>query len=575
LGESLDDSQVQIIHEQSEGNSLFVTEMVRAGIHLTPSGQNSLPERVKSIIDWRFKQLSGSALKIIELAAVIGRSVSYDLLKEAIDIDEGTLVDGLDECWRSRILRERGSQGYDFSHAKIRQAAYVGLSQARRRFLHGRVAEVLEQLAVLQPEALNAAVAYHYAAAGQFEKAAVHYEKAAHHARNLYALTEAITHLESALQILPDLPRNKPLAGRLYEQFGEALLMSGRYEAALRALSNAMHRLEPGNFIDQARLSRRVAETWSSQQRYDEAEEALRNALDNLGDQPPADKQSEWMQEWLEIRFHQVDIFYFRNQPDEMQSTCDLLEGPLDKYGSLEQRAEYFTLRAMLNNNLSRYRVSPQTISLVKKALELAEQVGDPFFLARKHFGLGFNLLLYGERLRAITQLDQALALADKIGATYLQNQALAYLAIAYRMNGDLEAVGQLARRGLALAEAGRHPNYQGVALANLAWLAYHKDDLEEAENLAESALKLWRQTGYPLGWLADFPLAAAAIKQGDLRRAQKSLAAVLHLKQQRLPDDLEAQLEMASSTHHGSDSPSSREAVRQALDIAGRLGYL
>ena len=59
------------------------------------------------------------------------------------------MVRGLDELWRRRIIREQsgGVVGatYDFSHDKIRQVAYVGVSPARRRLLHLRIASVLER----------------------------------------------------------------------------------------------------------------------------------------------------------------------------------------------------------------------------------------------------------------------------------------------------------------------------------------------------------------------------------------------------------------------------------------------
>ena len=54
------------------------------------------------------------------------------------------MVRGLDELWRRRIIREQsgGVVGatYDFSHDKIRQVAYLGISPTRRRLLHLRIA---------------------------------------------------------------------------------------------------------------------------------------------------------------------------------------------------------------------------------------------------------------------------------------------------------------------------------------------------------------------------------------------------------------------------------------------------
>ena len=77
------------------------------------------------------------------MAATIGRQFDFDVLRAAADLTDEALVRGLDELWLRRIIREQGGGAYDFSHDKIREAAYGQLSVARRRFLHRRVAQAL------------------------------------------------------------------------------------------------------------------------------------------------------------------------------------------------------------------------------------------------------------------------------------------------------------------------------------------------------------------------------------------------------------------------------------------------
>jgi DNA-binding SARP family transcriptional activator/predicted ATPase len=575
VGEPVGAEKTQRIFRQSEGNPLFVTEMVRSGINQDLNGKGALPERIQAVIDWRLNRLSEPAYQVLELAAVIGRNFSYELLKEASYQEEQILVNSLDECWRQRILREQGGQDYDFSHDMLRQVAYDGLSQARRRLLHGRVAQGLEQVYASEPNLAGEQIAYHLELSGQVHRAILFYERAAQAARQLFALPQAVSFLEHALQLLRSAEASEQLVGRLHEQLGEILLISGQYEASRQNLSIAIQHLDPDDSVGRGRLLRLSAQTWSSQQRYAEAQEAIENALAVLGNQPPADSESPLMQEWLETRMQQIDCLYYQNRPNEMEAICKLLEGPLEQSGTLEQQADYCTLRGMLNNRHQRYQVTEETIQIVHRALELAEQLNDPLLIASKHFGMGFNLLWYWDRQEAIAHLDQALSLAEKLGATFIQNQALAYLAITYRLDDNREMVSQLARRGLALSEEESHPNYQGVALANLAWLAYRQGDLERAQRLAEKALPMWGYAGYPMEWLAEFVLAAIAMHHGQLRRAQKHLAAIIHPSQQRLPEVLETRLKIAANSNGKVDSVPVREAIQQALETASRLGYL
>ena len=79
-------------------------------------------------------------------AAVIGRAFTYQVLQAATSLDELPLVDALDELWTRRIVREQDGDSYDFSHDRIREVAYQEISRARRRLLHRKVAEALEEL---------------------------------------------------------------------------------------------------------------------------------------------------------------------------------------------------------------------------------------------------------------------------------------------------------------------------------------------------------------------------------------------------------------------------------------------
>jgi DNA-binding SARP family transcriptional activator len=572
LGRPVEDSQAGALYELSEGNSLFVTELVRAGLTEISDPPTLLPERIQTVIHWRLDRLSPPARQIIDLAAVIGRSFTYELLKAAAGLDEGSLVDGLDEAWRVRLLREQGSQGYDFSHALIRLAAYEGLSHARRRLLHGHLAGILSGFARHQPEVYSSLAAQHYALADRAGEAVLHYEKAAQAALELFALNEAANLLEASLQLLPGLPADPRLAARLNEQAGRVYLLSGDYDRARQAYSQAQACLPTQQAaLTHARLLRNISESWAAQHHYSEAGDCLQLALQALGDSSPSGQEADWQQEWLEIHLRQMSRLYFLDRADEMQSISDLIEAPLRQHGNLEQQADYYSLLGMLANRKNRFRVDGQGIGFASRALELAEKTGSPLKITSRRFSLGFNLLWSGSPREAIPILEQALAQAERLGSRYIQSQVLAYLSIAHRMRGETGRVRRLAPRSLELAENQQHLLYQGVALANLGWLAYRLGNLEEAERLSLAALERWRD-GYPMAWLADFPLAGVAYAAGNLPQARQRFQAMLSEKQQRLPAELEQALLKAAAPPAPDQETHS---AGRALVTAHRLGYL
>ena len=105
------------------------------------------------------------------MAATIGRSFTFSVLAEAGGEDEDALVRALDELWQLRIVREHGADAYDFSHDKLREVAYAGVSPARRRLLHRRVARALEIVYASDLDTVSGRLAAHYRQAGLAKRA--------------------------------------------------------------------------------------------------------------------------------------------------------------------------------------------------------------------------------------------------------------------------------------------------------------------------------------------------------------------------------------------------------------------
>ena len=212
------------LYRETEGNPLFIVETLRARpadlprasppsdlLPYTgelPSGTTcaALPPKVHAVIERRLKELSPEARALVDVAAVVGREFSITVLAQVSRHDENTLVDALDELWQRRIIREREGSIYDFSHDKLREIAYCKLSLVRRRFLHSRVAEVLETLCATPVPEVACDLARHYTAAGEMEKAVSYRLAAGRRALALSAHREATLHLREGLALLEMLP---------------------------------------------------------------------------------------------------------------------------------------------------------------------------------------------------------------------------------------------------------------------------------------------------------------------------------------------------------------------------------
>ncbi|MEJ2211692.1 MAG: AAA family ATPase, partial [Anaerolineae bacterium] len=196
-GQSLDPRLAGMLFRESEGNPLFVVEMVRAAILDADTGDGSaapdpdrwgLPGAVRRAIAGRLARLSPAARDLAGVAAVVGRQFTFDVLSRAaapedIAADEEALVGALDELWQHDVVRQQDPNNYDFDHDKVRQLVYDQLSPTRRRYLHRRVAQALESVYGDDLEPVSGRVAVHYERGGRPAEAAAYYRRAAAVAR--------------------------------------------------------------------------------------------------------------------------------------------------------------------------------------------------------------------------------------------------------------------------------------------------------------------------------------------------------------------------------------------------------
>jgi len=193
-GAPLPGPEVERLYGDSEGNPLFIVEALRPD---APAAA-----RVQAVIGGRLARLSPPAAELAEIAATIGRSFTADVLAAAGGLDERAFVRALDELWRRGIVRAHGPGSYDFSHGRIRDAAYATLGPPRQRRAHLAIARALEESGGAAP----AAVALHYEKAGATAEAVAWHERAAEAAQWLHAHADAVSALERALALSDDLP---------------------------------------------------------------------------------------------------------------------------------------------------------------------------------------------------------------------------------------------------------------------------------------------------------------------------------------------------------------------------------
>jgi tetratricopeptide (TPR) repeat protein len=567
--------------EQTEGNPLFVVEMVREGalptstpaIARQDAPTTTLPRRLRAVIASRLARLTPNSSELLGMAAVIGRAFYFDLLVLVSRQDEDAVVRSLDELWRRRIVRELGAGTYDFSHDKLREVAYGELSLTRRRLLHRYTAEALEALDAGEREGVHGRIAFHYDRAGYAERAITYYQRAAVAARSLYAHAEALFSYRRGLELVDELAPSATLerwrrlvAGELSEGLGDIVALQGLHEDARERFERALEHRR-GDAVGCARLWRKIGLTWTSQYRYDEARRAFEAAEAALGSAGTAAGE-DWWREWIDIRLERSIMHYWQLDWRECGRVLASLEHAVDQHASALQRGRYF--RALADKDFAERgcTVSAQRLEYSRAALAAVEASGSLPAVAVARFGLGFSYLWHGDLDQAVEQLEAALSMSESMGNLVLRVRCLTYLAFVHRKRGDAAATQHYAMEGCAAARALTMPEYVGAARGQLAWLAWRRERYGVSRREGRAALRSWA-TGqrYPLQWCARLPLIAVSLTQDRLSEAVANAVALLDPFQQRLPDDLTEALGCAVRAE--SDPDAARSALLRSVTVA------
>jgi len=232
-----------VLHQQTEGNPLFLGETVRLvsleGLTCGSAGNTlAIPQSVRDVITRRLSHLSKECNCTLELASILGREFALDCLAHMAGSSREDLLDTLDEAMHVRVVADLpGTPGRArFAHVLIRDALYESLTPARRLRLHLQAVEALEALYGAASGPHLAELAHHSSAGNDHAKAVAYSRRAADRALTLLAYEEAARLYETALQAL-DLSSLSDERARLdlLMSLGDAEARAGNRESAKAA----------------------------------------------------------------------------------------------------------------------------------------------------------------------------------------------------------------------------------------------------------------------------------------------------------------------------------------------------
>jgi DNA-binding SARP family transcriptional activator/tetratricopeptide (TPR) repeat protein len=450
------DELANAIHRETEGNPLFVGELVRLLASegrledaVTRTGTLSIPQGVREVIERRLGRLSDDCKQLLSVASVLGREFRVDTLARISDRPTEEALDLLEEALAARVVgdlpRERG--GLRFSHALVRDSLYGDLAATERLRLHKRALEALEELYGPDPGPHLTELAYHAfeaAAAGEPDRAIDYATRAGDQAVSVLAYEEAARLYEMALAGLgAGLASNEERRCDLLLALGDAQARGGDMPAARET------------FVRAADVARKL-----------HAPERLARAALGYGGR------------WI----------WFRAGKDHR--LIELLEGALQALppGDSELRA---VLLARLAGALRDHPVPERRAALTQESLAIARRLDDPRTLAHA-VGGSYSALSWPHDTDALLALGRELVrlsveIGDKEQAFFGHFHAMGALVI----QGDIRGARREFQATAAVAQELRQPAQLWVAWIVEAMLDIFAGRLDRAESVLQRAVEV------------------------------------------------------------------------------------
>jgi tetratricopeptide (TPR) repeat protein len=449
LGESASAERVDALFEDSEGLPLYVVE----ALAVPDYSRVAAPGGVNALLQARIAGLSEVGRQVLAAAAVIGRSFGPDLVQAASGRSDDETVAALEELGRRGLVREIGTVApddlrLDFTHGRIRDVAYDGLSLARRRLLHARVATALERSLASTPGGGDrwSLIAQHETLAGRTEAASEAHRRAGDHARSVFANDEARLHLEAALAL------GHPATAELHTALGEVLTLLGDYEGALFHLTSAS---ALGGPEIQGSLEHRQGLVHARRGDWDRADRHLSAALASTFD---AAIRSRILADRSAIADRSGDPVTAERLAHE---ALELAEGVADAVG-IARSLDLLGILARRRGDLGSARGHLERALAVVDATEsrAGSRSGlDPGVRIAALNSLALVLAGEGDRERAISLTRDALARCERQGDRHRQAALENNLADLLQATGrSAEALEHLKRAVTLFAEVGGRP---------------------------------------------------------------------------------------------------------------------
>ncbi len=480
----------------TNGNPLAVEEYVRtavdAGLILPAQGQwrvdmdgfasLHLPADVFDLSLRRLEALSSETRRVLERAALAGRTFALHLLVDVAGMGEEPVNRAIAEATGANLVARTGAETYMFLQDRLCETLAAALDEPTSAEIHQKIGEALDAEDSDAPERVLA-IARHYAL-GDWGKNPNRVFETNLEAGRLtlarYAYRDACTFLSTARNVL-DSPEGQSIRAdraALEQALGQAARGVGRNRDAIHHFRNALQ--DTRDPMLAARLHASTGSVFVDEVDLDAAWHECMLALGALGKPYPSSKARQVfgaLLSWFAAAvLRRLRIGYGSSRGERREKhklLCHIykLAGEIRYYAFEPVAMLLLTLRQLLYAHL----LGPSLESVAtsswfgavmanlkkrsiaefygRRAIEQAEEMGDPATLHASRMWANFSAHFLGDFKRAEEQWLQTLPDIDNWLHPRDYNKAVSDYCINLMMRGYMREALAVARRGMQKAD--------------------------------------------------------------------------------------------------------------------------
>ena len=445
------------VHKSSGGNPFFVEEILKHLVdrellwresghwRLASEGFEDLevPASVAVVLRRRLAQLSPGAFAVTEWLALARRALPKDQLRALSSLDSDELETRLRELISRQIIGEVSGRGcFEFRHALISEVITEDLPAGKRRRMHQRIGEILEE---------------HHGTQENLQELAMHFtegrcgEKAISYALRAARACKAEFANESALRFYEYLLNHKKLLSMEQQcdvsiEAADSCCALGNPKRAIRILGAQLHDLGKGKRALAIRLYTQLSRSFQYLGDMEKSEQSAKHGMTLLG-RPILDlnKSEAEIPLLSQLAFCRLAHSQPRKGLTMIRSASRFPSKP-------QQTIIAGHLHILISALCSVACDFVEGAKAAKTAIEILEPLGADHLLPMAYSHLGNSLIGMGKLGKALHEFQRAVSTGKRTRSPFLLAQALCNLTECFCRSGQFAAATENSTKALKAA---------------------------------------------------------------------------------------------------------------------------